>query len=435
MHDDIRERYPAPKNDPPKEEHSFLTPEEAAVKDNAQTVTPSSSELVINMGDEENMHNRTNTSSGSKRSLLSRSSNTKPKKGKFFHLSKKTWLISGGVLIVLLILAGGIVYMAAHHKPTTVTLSTKAPKTAPQKINTSSTVASTLTGLQVAPAANQRPITAVMIENTPQARPQSGLSQAGVVFEALTEGGITRFMALFQDQLPTYVGPVRSARPYFIDWALGFDAPYAHVGGSPQALSEIQTLNVKNMDYLDYPNYFTRISSRPAPHNVYTSIPELNTLESSLGWTSSNFSGWPRKPDAPSAHPTATSINLSLSYSTYNVSYAYDATTNSYDRSEGGAPQIDANTSKQLSPKVVIAMVVPWSQGALDTSDAYYSVYQDIGSGEAYIFQDGTVTIGQWSKTSVNAPLEFTTTSGQPIKLDAGQTWITAVANSGEVSY
>jgi hypothetical protein len=189
------------------------------------------------------------------------------------------------------------------------------------------------------------------------------------------------------------------------------------------------------MDYLDYPNYFTRISSRPAPHNVYTSIPGLINLESSLGWTSSNFSGWPRKPDAPAAHPTATNINFDLSYSTYNVSYTYDSTTNSYDRSEGGAPQIDANTSKQLSPKVVIGMVVPWSQGALDTSKAYYSVYQDIGSGEAYIFQDGTVTIGQWNKSSVNAPLEFTTTGGQPIKLDAGQTWITALADSGEVSY
>ncbi len=435
MHDDIREPYLPTKSKPSKEESPFLTPEAVAAKDSTKTSISEPSDLVINMGDEENMKKKHETSSGSKRTLLGRSSNVKTGKHKFFHLSKKTWLISGGVFIIILILAGGLTYMAIRHKPVTLTISQKAPKQTAKPTVVSSTVASTLTGLQVAPSANKLPITALMIENTPQARPQSGLSQAGVVFEALTEGGITRFMALFQDQLPTYVGPVRSARPYFIDWALGFDAPYAHVGGSPQALSEIQTLNVKNMDYLDYPSYFTRISSRPAPHNVYTSIPGLNSLESSLGWTSSNFSGWPRKPDAPSAHPTVTSINLNLSYSTYNVSYAYDSASNSYDRSEGGVPQIDANTSKQLSPKVVIAMVVPWSQGALDTSGAYYSVYQDTGSGEAYIFQDGTVTIGQWNKASVSAPLEFTTSGGLPIKLDAGQTWITAVANSGEVSY
>ncbi|MGH7233912.1 MAG: DUF3048 C-terminal domain-containing protein, partial [Candidatus Saccharimonadales bacterium] len=176
-------------------------------------------------------------------------------------------------------------------------------------------------------------------------------------------------------------------------------------------------------------------SSRPAPHNVYTSIPGLIGLESNSGWTSSNYSGWTRKPDAPSAHPNATGINFNLSSSTYNVSYAYNSTTDSYDRSVGGAPQIDANTSEQLSPKVVIGMVVPWSQGALDTSDAYYSVYQDVGNGEAYVFQDGTVTIGAWSKPTVTSALKFTTSNDQPLKLNAGQTWITAVADTGEVTY
>jgi hypothetical protein len=80
-------------------------------------------------------------------------------------------------------------------------------------------------------------------------------------------------------------------------------------------------------------------------------------------------------------------------------------------------------------------MIVPWSQGPLDTSDAYYSVYQTIGQGQAYVFQDGTVTIGQWNKASAQAPLTFTTDNNQPLKLNAGQTWITVLASKSQINY
>ncbi len=356
-------------------------------------------------------------------------------KKKLWPPTKKQLIIGGSILALLLIIGGGW-FLASHghqvsDKVTTNHKITK-PKTIAPKPNT---VPSTLSGLPVPPADNNLPITAVMIENTPYARPQSGLSQAGVVFEALTEGGITRFMALFQDQQPTSVGPVRSARPYFLQWDLGFDAPYAHMGGSPEALADIKAWGVKDLDGMYYPGPYTRISSRQPPHNLYTSIPQLVSLEASQGWTSSNFSGWPRKADSPSKTPDATNINFDLSYSTYNVSYSYNASTNSYNRFEDGAPQTDANTNKQLSPKVVIGMVVPWSNGQLDSTGAYYSVYQTIGTGTAYVFQDGTETTGQWSKASANAPLQFTTATGQPLKLNAGQTWITALASANEMAY
>jgi hypothetical protein len=366
--------------------------------------------------------------------LLGRLALINAKKHKFWRLSKKqTWIVVGVTLAVVIAAGSGLVYLAYSHKPLTVNIpvATK-PKAKTPTINT---IVSTLTGLAIPPSLNNRPITAVMIENTPPARPQSGLSQAGVVFEALTEGGISRFMALYQDQLPTYIGPVRSARPYFIDWELGFNAPYVHAGGSPQALNDINTENVENIDLLDYANYATRINSRSAPHNLYTNLQNIFKLESSLGWINSSFSGWPRKADTPAKQPNVTSINFNISYSTYNVHYSYNPITDSYNRSEGGAPQIDANTNQQLSPKVVIGMVVPWSQGSLDSSNAYYSVYQDIGSGKALVFQDGSVTIGQWNKPSIDAPLEFTTSSGQPLKLNAGQTWITVLASANEASY
>jgi hypothetical protein len=96
---------------------------------------------------------------------------------------------------------------------------------------------------------------------------------------------------------------------------------------------------------------------------------------------------------------------------------------------------VDANTGGQLEPKVVIAIVVPWTNGPIDASGAYYTDYSDVGSGTAYVFQDGTVTQGVWSKPTQTSQIQFNTTSGSAIKLNAGQTWITALGTSSEVSY
>lgn len=418
MHDDIRVMPPLPNPDPKKtkvESTEFKTPDQVAAHD----------DTTIDMSklDTKPLHEH-----------IAVTAKIHKNRRKFWPPTKKQAIIGTSVAVVLIGFGVAAALAYSHHKPVVANIPKKkvvAAVVAPK----SNTVASTLSGLPVSPSANARPITAVMIENTPAARPQSGLSQAGVVFEALTEGGISRFMALYQDQLPASVGPVRSVRPYFIDWALGFDAPIAHDGGSPQALAMFPTTGAKNLDEMTNPGPYTRSPARPSPHNLYGNLQALVNLEASKGWTSSSFVGWPRKKDQPSKNPNATNINFTLSYSTYNVQYAYNAATNSYNRSEGGAPQIDANTNKQLSPKVVIGMVIPWSQGALDTSDAYYSVYQTVGSGQAYVFQDGTLTIGTWKKSTENGPLSFETASGQPLDLNAGQTWITALASTQDLSY
>ncbi len=342
---------------------------------------------------------------------------------------KKEWSVIA--VVVLLGLAGGLFIATRHHAKN------PAPHAVKQVIKPQapSTVASNLSGLQVDPSLNKLPVTGVMIENSTEARPQSGLGQAMVVFEAVAEGGITRFLALYQDTSPSSVGPIRSARPYYIQWALGFDAGYAHVGGSPDALIDLKGWNARDLDQFANSAYYQRISSRQAPHNVYTSIARLNQLEDSKGYTSSNFTGFPRKADAAVKQPTAGSINLTLSGAAYNVHYDYVAATNTYNRSEGGAPQIDANTNTQISPRVVVAMVIPESNGALDSSGAYYSDYASIGSGPVYVFQDGTVTTGTWTKSTNGSQITFANGAGQPIKFNAGQTWLTAVSSTGKVSY
>jgi hypothetical protein len=363
---------------------------------------------------------------------------------KLSHRLKVLWprgkwqRVAVSALAVLFMFGLGAAWTHFFHHTKPVQAVTTKPIVKKPVVVKPTTVPSTLTGLPVDPSVNERPVTAVMIENSPDARPQSGLDQAGIVFEALAEGGVTRFMALYQDTQPDYIGPVRSARPYYIQWALGFDAGYAHVGGSPEGLQDIKSWGVRDLDQFSNSGAYERVSTRYAPHNVYTSVAQLNQVETAKGYTSSNFTGFARKPDSPSAAPNATSIDMTFSGYYYNTHYDYDAVTNSYKRSEQGAPHMEVSKTgaqTQISPKVVVAMIVPWAYGALDSSNAYYSDYQTIGSGAATIFEDGTVIAGTWSKASNTAQLTFTDGSGQPLKLNAGQTWISALAKPSDLSY
>jgi hypothetical protein len=373
-----------------------------------------------------------------------------------FHISwppsKQEWLIIGAVVLVLG--AGGAAIWSMTHRDVKP-VANHIVKKAAVKVKAPTTVPSKLSGLPVDPSVNQRPVTGVMIENSLDARPQSGLDQASIVFEAIAEGGVTRFFAVFQDTQPDYIGPVRSARPYYVQWCLSFDCSYAHVGGSPDGLADIKSWGVKDLDQFANGGAYQRISARYAPHNVYTSIGDLNNLETSKGYTTSNYTGFSRKTDkaykapvaavagkpAPKdqeARTTASSIDFKLSGYYYDPHFDYDAASNSYKRSEAGQPHMEQHkdsSQAQITPKVVIGMVVPLTQGALDSSGAYYSNYQAVGSGDAFIFQDGTVVKAHWSKPDVKSPLSFTDDAGKPFALNAGQTWITAITDPSKASY
>lgn len=291
------------------------------------------------------------------------------------------------------------------------------------------TVASPLTGVQVTPELAKLPVTGVMIENSPDARPQSGLYDAGVVYEAIAEGGITRFLALFQEAQPAYIGPVRSVRPYYLDFLAPYDAPIAHAGGSGQALAQIRSGGFKDIDHGANASTFTRVNSRFAPHNLYTSREALLKVHNDKGWSSSQFTGFVRKADKPSPTPDAKLIDLSISSALYNPRFGYDPGSNSYLRNEGGKPHNDEKAAKQINPKVVVVIITPHRY------DGIYSVYGVIGSGEAWIFQDGTVTKGKWEKPERKAQYRFGDANGSPLGLNAGQTWVSLVTSSGAIKY
>jgi hypothetical protein len=363
---------------------------------------------------------------------------------------KKRALLIIASLLILGLGSGTAAYFVVHNKNPKAT-AIAAPKKVVKKAPVDTRVPSTLSGLLVDPSVNQRPVTGVMIENSTDARPQSGLGDASVVFEAIAEGGITRFLALYQDTQPDYIGPVRSVRPYYEQWALGFDAALAHVGGSPEALANIKPWGIKDLDQFYNSGAYQRVSNRYAPHNVYTSIAKLNAVETAKGYTSSTFTGFTRKKEAPYKAPTASttktktttqpdnrtvanSIDVAISSSLYNNHYDYDAATNSYKRFEGGQPHMvvdAAGIQKQITPKVIITLVMPYGI----ESDGKHSEYGVIGTGQMLVFQDGTVTPGTWTKSANNEQFQFVDNEGHPLPLNPGQTWLTAVDAANDVTY
>jgi hypothetical protein len=287
---------------------------------------------------------------------------------------------------------------------------------------------SKLTGNIVAndTAVNQS-VTGVMIDNSPESRPQSGLKDSGVVFEAIAEGGITRFLVIYQQEKPQMVGPVRSVRLYDLDWLIPFNASLAHVGGSAAALVEVRNGNYRDLDEFFNTSSYWRTADRYAPHNMYTNFEKLDTLNAKNGYTSSYFKGFSRSDGKPVDKPDATDINITISSFLYNSSYAYDINTNNYRRFQGGQPHLDRENG-QITPSVVIAMKV---DEVTVLEDGYRQSIATVGSGEATIFQNGTAIKAIWIKSSINDQITFTDANRVIIPLVRGQTWITAVPNDG----
>jgi Protein of unknown function (DUF3048) N-terminal domain/Protein of unknown function (DUF3048) C-terminal domain len=331
------------------------------------------------------------------------------------------------ILITLLVLADGgkSKISVTHSNSSANTENLDSANSSDNKI------ISPLTGMTLSDSSLvSRQVTAAMIDNSLAARPQSGLGQAGIIFTAMTEGGITRYMALYQEAQPSNIGPIRSARSYFLDYALPFSASLAHVGGSPGAQSDIISLGVRDLDQQKNEAAYSKTELNKAPSNVFTNFGLLDKLNSSKKYTESNFVGFAHKKDVPQS-PTARTIDFLLSSQYYNSEFKYNSSTNSYWYSQGGVLQKDAINNSALSPKVVIALFV---QKAYDP-DGQHTSYETSGQGKLYVFQDGIVSVGNWKKQDRKSQLVFTDQYGLPMKLNAGQVWITLVSNDSNVLY
>lgn len=301
---------------------------------------------------------------------------------------------------------------------------------------------------------------AVMIENHTEARPQSGLSYADVVYETVAEGGITRFMAIFLCNLSdVQVGPVRSARTYYLDWLSEYNALYAHVGGAntpgpADALNQIIKYNIKDMNQfsIGFPTFwrdYERLGRTVATeHTMYSTTQKLWEVGVKRGWVNNDsakkwedgFIQWKFKDDQKDVNvalPSATAINVEFwsGYGDYTVNWAYDATCNCYKRSNGGQPHTDMDNKQQLSAKNVVVQFEKESNANDGYENNAHLLYKTTGEGRALIFQDGKVIDGKWSKQSRIARSKYTDSKGKEISFNKGVIWIQTVSEGSKTSY
>jgi len=266
---------------------------------------------------------------------------------------------------------------------------------------------------------------AVMVENYIEARPLSGLSAASLVFEAPVEGGITRLMAVY-DATATVseIGPVRSARPYYIEWAQALGAIYAHVGGSPEALNRIGGLyNFKNLDEMAGEKYFWRSSSRSAPHNVYISSEALAAAQSKKEWhMSKDFRAWSfTDPDKDFSPGNVASINIPFD-GAYKVKWVFDAETNAYERYLGGLRDKEKNGTPLMAKNI---LALSTDQRVLDDKGRLF--IRTTGEGKGWYFSGGEAKEIVWSRKAGEF-YKIQTQDGSDVAFLRGNTWIEIVS-------
>ncbi len=365
--------------------------------------------------------------------------------------SPRKALLIGGLCLLVLAIGGAAAYYFFYIKPSQnrVLLSTRVGAKSPslfqfQALNIPSATAprdkenpingELYTAKQMNSMKSRFPI-AVMIENHFAARPQSCYNKADLVYETLAEGGITRTMAFFWGHKCDKIGPVRSARQYFIEWLMPFDPLYMHIGYAAttdprtNAGGSLHTYNIKT---LNKGGTFWRDHSRYAPHNAYTSTDLLYKMAPLYGYTGKpiEITPWKFKRDLP-IDQRGKGPNVSMYFydrlrngGIYDISWKYDRTKNIYYRYNKTTPYLDASTGEKVYAHNLIIervkMVPAYDNHA-------HVIITTTGQGNAIILRDGLVLEGTWKKTGKRARTMYYDKDGNEIEFNRGVTWIEAV--------
>lgn len=276
---------------------------------------------------------------------------------------------------------------------------------------------------------------AVIVENSADAWPLSGIDDAQIVIEALAESFIPRLLALYSSntEVPE-IGPVRSVRPYFVDFAEPYSAAFMHVGGSPQGLSRVKSGEVVDIDEFRYGGvYFWRDYSRYAPHNVYTSSDLMNEVRADFELNSvPEYKMWEYKDDKPldERPESVRDIEVNFTTQTYKARWVYDREHNEYVRYQNNSV-FTTREGDQIRAKNIIVQVNDTSViDAIGRKDI-----DTIGSGDAWIFRDGEVVIGMWEKADSGTRVTYTDSEGNAVALNGGTTWIEVIPNESMLVY
>ena len=294
-----------------------------------------------------------------------------------------------------------------------------------------------LTGLPVeASTLDQRPI-AVMLDNHVSARFQSGLSDADVVYEVLAEGSITRYMAVFQSRLPDVIGPVRSARPYYIQLALSYNPLYVHVGGSDQAFIDIKRLKMADIDGMKAgSDVYYRTDHKFIPHNMYTSYQGITIEQNRRNYSEKvTYEGLSIKSDYQAIEGDKAEY-LKVTYKSptdkdklgYFIEFKYDTKTKAYKRYVNGQPQKDETTDIHLEADNIL--VLKADHKILDSAGR--REVDVVGQGLGYYLNQGVSMKITWVKSEGTSATTYFDEDKNEIFLNPGITWVQIIPTSSD---
>ncbi|MBE0417622.1 MAG: DUF3048 domain-containing protein [Coriobacteriia bacterium] len=291
-----------------------------------------------------------------------------------------------------------------------------------------------LTGVEVAPGESPADVRvlSVKIENSAAARPQTGLDMADIVYESLTEGGITRFNALFHSQTPPEIGPVRSARMSDTQLVPQYSALFAHSGANSGVLGAIRSTGLEVVDHSGASAAYRRVSDRRAPHNLYMDPARAREIAISRGYSATQelkglqFS--------PSAESTLTVSRVVIPFSNANsVAWDYNADRGVYQRSNNGQAHKDRVSGEQYSAhNVVVLWTRTTATGPRGIGGRTLEIAL-VGNGRASIFRDGIRIDGVW-ETDGSSPPVFRDDEGALARLAPGNTWFQVVPLNVNIS-
>lgn len=300
----------------------------------------------------------------------------------------------------------------------------------------------------------------VMIENHENARPQSGINAADVTYEAVAEGGITRTLNIYYCNAPVQVGPIRSARTYFLDWISEYgDSPlYAHVGGAntpgpADALSQINDYgwggyNDLNQFSIGFPTFwrdYNRLGHATATeHTMYSTTSKLWEFaeeDRGLGVKGEDGTPWDegfvpyefKDEAAASARGSVKTVHIEHwdGYDDYFIDWTYDKASNEFSRKNGGVPHLDKNTNKPLTAKNIVILYQTESSANDGYENNAHLLYDTEGTGDALILMDGKKIEGKWSKKTRTDRTVITDEDGEEVKFSRGKIWFHIIPTEG----
>ena len=277
---------------------------------------------------------------------------------------------------------------------------------------------------------------AVVIDNVGDAVPQTSLNEAMIVYEAVVEGGLTRFLAIYKDPKVETIGPARSARPYFIDYALENDSIFVHYGGSPKALSEVESLKINNVNGIYSPgDVFWRTNKKKAPHNAMIDVEEVwkyaQTKKYRTTTNERNVLNYVTEEIDIEAGTLANTVEIA--YPKEKVKFTYNAETKLYERYSGNTIRKDWITGEKLTAKNVI---ITYAKNYSTSEENGYGrqAIENIGTLDGYYITNGKAVKIKCKKISRSGKTVYQDLSGNEIKVNDGNTYIQIVPIDTKVS-